>query len=194
MIQDPDSDLVKLAKAKDKAAFSKLVEKYYDMVYSLAYGVLSQRESALDATQEVFFKVFREIERFEGKSKFKTWLYRVSVNMAIDFKRRVRPADSIDATDTSGEDDEAPLIILDSGVGPRDGAIQKDRELKIRKALEGLSEEHRAILILREWQDLSYEEIAEVLSIEVGTVMSRLFYARKKLGEVLKQELQGEIL
>ena len=194
MIQDPDHELVEQAQKQDKAAFSKLVEKYYDMVYSIAYGILNRRESAQDAAQEVFFKVFKDIQKFEGKSKFKTWLYRISVNMAIDFHRRVRHALSIDGTDVSDDEDEAPIIIVDDAKGPRDGALQSEREEKLKMALTKLTEEHRAILLLREWQDLSYEEIAEILGIEIGTVMSRIFYARKKLAEILKQELQGENL
>ena len=182
---DPDSQLIAQARAGDKAAFGELVNHYYEMVYAVALGVVNQRETARDVAQNVFIKVFREINRFEGKSKFKTWLYRIAVNAAIDESRRVRRTDSLDMTDASDDDDKKPLVITDPKPGPLESASVSERGEKVREALEQLSPDHRAVLVLREWQDASYDEIAEALGIEIGTVMSRLFYARKKLGEIL---------
>ena len=187
-MQDPDQDLIRDLQKGDQAAFEKLVNRYYQMVYSISYGVLNHSESARDTAQEVFFKVFREIRNFEGKSKLKTWLYRISVNAAIDEGRKKRPVQSLDQLADPG--DERPVFVpVDHGPGPRDLAHQSELREVLNRALEGLSPEHRAVLVLREFQDLSYEEIAVALQIETGTVMSRLFYARKKLAEIMNAKL-----
>ncbi|MBN1687518.1 MAG: sigma-70 family RNA polymerase sigma factor [Candidatus Omnitrophica bacterium] len=190
-MRDPDGSLVSRAKKGDKDAFGKLVKQYYEMVYGLALGVCREREAARDIAQEAFFKAFRQLEHFEGRSKFKTWLYRIAMNTAIDFVRRKKPVVSMD----QGKDeyDEIPLEagIADENPNPRDLASQSELRERIDRAIEKLSPEHRAILVLREWQQLSYEDIAETLEIESGTVMSRLFYARKKLGEILRHEDEG---
>ncbi len=194
MVHDPDELLVTEAQKGSREAFGKLVTHYHDMVYGLAYGVLNHREAALDVAQDVFLKVFHEISRFQGKSKFKTWLYRISVNAAIDQQRKIRPSDSIDATDVSDEDGVAPLVLVDLKQDPSESAHQEELKKVVAKALDKLTPEQRAILVLREWQGLSYEEIAEVLAIEIGTVMSRLFYARKRLGEILGEKFKKEII
>ncbi len=185
-MDDPDKELVAQAKAGNKDSFGKLVERYYEMVYAVSYGVLNHHELAKDTAQEVFFKTFRDIGQFEGASKFKTWLYRITVNAAIDQGRKRRPVESLDATDSSDDEDRPPLIITDPSPGPRDRAYQSELKDRLEKALEELSPDHRAVLFLREWQELSYDEIAESLGIQIGTVMSRLFYARKKMAEILE--------
>lgn len=189
MIEDPDKELVTKAQAGDKAAFGTLVNRYYEMVYAVAYGVLNNHELARDACQEVFIKAYKEIVRFEGKSKFKTWLYRVSMNASIDSHRKKHPMESIDATDVSDEEDKAPMIIVDDAPGPREMAWRAELSDLWKDALEQISADHRAVLLLREWDGLSYDEIAEILKVEVGTVMSRLFYARKKMAEILGPKL-----
>ncbi len=189
-MNDPDESLVRQAKTGDKAAFGKLVNKYYEMVYAVVFGILHHREAAKDVAQEVFLKAFRELVRFEGKAKFKTWLYRVAVNAALDEVRKRRPTESLDATDKAAEEDERPVVIPDRSLGPRDRTAQRELRELLDQAINQLTPEHRAVLVLREWQELSYEEIAETLGIEVGTVMSRLHYARKKLGEMLKGKVE----
>ena len=174
-MNDPDQGLVAQASAGDKAAFGKLVEKHYEMVYAVTYGVVGNREEALDVTQDVFIKVFRQIGDFRGQSKFKTWLYRISINSAIDACRRRRPEGPI----------EEGALFESKIPGPREEASREETRKLVEKALESLNPEHRAVLVLREWQELSYEEIAEALQIEMGTVMSRLFYARKRLAEII---------
>ncbi len=189
---DPDGDLVRQAQAGSKAAFGKLVDRYYEMVYAVAYGILNHHEEARDAAQEALLKAFREIERFQGQSKFKTWLYRITVNAAIDQIRRRRPVEPIEMGGGEGEEEPRGHVVSDRAPGPREQASRAELGRLIREALEHLSPEHRAVLILREWEGLSYEEIAETLGIEMGTVMSRLFYAKKKLGEILGPKIRGE--
>ncbi len=190
MSESDEKELLDRARKGDQAAFGQLVDRYYEMVYAVAFGVLRNREAARDVAQEAFIKAYKELANFEGKSKFKTWVYRITVNSAIDEQRRKKPTDSLDATDVSDSDDEAPVIIKDPGRLPDDQAEQSELRTLIFKALDHLSPDHRAVLVLREWQELSYEEIAETLKIEMGTVMSRLFYARKKLAEVLAPKLE----
>lgn len=187
-MQDPDGDLIGRAQKGDKAAFGSLVNRHYEMVYALAYGVLREREAARDTAQEVFLKVFREIEKFEGRSKFKTWLHRVAVNAALDQARKRHPEESIDRTEEEG--DRPKLTIRETGPGPRELASRREMGELVNEAVGKLSPDHRAVLVLREWEGLSYEEIAETLGIEIGTVMSRIFYARKKLEDILKVKTQ----
>lgn len=194
MADDSDELLVAQAKAGSKEAYGKLVDRHYEMVYGLSYGVLNHRESSLDVTQEVFLKVFADLEKYQGRSKFKTWLYRVAVNAAIDCRRRIRYTDSIDLTDVSDDEDRAPLVIPDPKQDPLESAAQSEMRDGIEKALNQLSPDQRAVLTLREWQGFSYEEIAEALHIEIGTVMSRLFYARRRLAEVLGVRYKEEVL
>ena len=189
-MQDPDLDIIQAAKAGDNEAFDKLVNRYYEMVYAVSFGVLNERESSRDVAQEVFIKVFRELQRFEGKSKFKTWLYRITVNSAIDQSRKKRLTQTIDATDASDDPEKAAKVLTDTKPGPRDRASQAELGQLIQKAMTKLSEDHRAVLVLREFQELSYEEIAETLDIGIGTVMSRLYYARKKMAEILGIQME----
>ena len=181
---DPDFELVRQAKAGDKSAFGKLVTCYYEMVYVVVFGVVSNAEVARDLTQDVFLKIYRDLARFEGKSKFKTWLYRIAVNAAIDQIRRKRPSVSLEGYEKDGE--SVPIQIPDCHPGPSEQASRSEWKQRIEAAINKLSPEHRAVLVLREWQGLSYDEIAETLNVQIGTVMSRLYYARKKLTEVLK--------
>ncbi|MFZ5802007.1 MAG: RNA polymerase sigma factor [Candidatus Omnitrophota bacterium] len=180
-----EKELIAKSQAGDRAAFGKLVNSYYEMVYGVAFGVLHLREAALDVCQNVFLKAFQEICRFEGKSKLKTWLYRIAVNAALDEYRRRKPVLPLEVKKDPNEEGTVPVDIPDRRPGPRDDAVRGELQRLVRKAMEGLSEEHRTVLFLREWDDMSYEDIAELLKIEVGTVMSRLFYARKRLGEQL---------
>ena len=179
-MHDPDGRLVEKAKKGDKAAFGVLADRYYEMVYAVAFGVLGNREDSLDTTQDVLIKTFHELPQFKGESKFKTWLYRITVNAAIDQVRKRRPAEPVDEG----------FVLASFEPGPRDRAILEEKRALVEHALSELSPEHRAVMILREWNDMSYEEMAEALQIEVGTVMSRLFYARKKLAEVLGSSLK----
>lgn len=189
-MHDPDGDWISRAQRGDKAAFGVLVDRHYERVYALAFGVLHEREAARDTTQEVFLKVFREIGKFEGRAKFKTWLHRVAVNAALDLARKRRPEESLDRTEE--DDDRLRLTIREKGLGPRELASRREQLEMVEEALPKLSPDHRAVLHLREWEGLSYEEIAETLGIEMGTVMSRLFYARKRLEEILKAKSQKE--
>jgi RNA polymerase sigma-70 factor (ECF subfamily) len=191
-MRNTDDELIKKARAGSPGAFKKLVEAYYEMVYAVAYGVLGNREESKDTTQEVFLKVFREIYKFEGKSKFSSWLYRITVNAAIDLARKRRPYQSLEKEEVEEEGHAGAERFSDPHPGPREMLSKEEEKQMVNRALEQLTPEHRAVLVLREWEDLSYEEIAEALGIDRGTVMSRLHYGRKKLAEILEVMFKEE--
>jgi RNA polymerase sigma-70 factor (ECF subfamily) len=171
--------------AGDVGAFEFLFDKYREKVYRIAYRFVHHREDALEVTQDVFLRVYRGLPKFKTHSKFFTWLYRVTVNRAIDFTRSRRSHAAVDV--------EAQVLEATASLPPGRSAIpdpssvaqERELEEKLRQAVEHLSEKHRTVFLLHAVESLSYREIAEVMGSSMGTVMSRLFYARKKLQEVL---------
>ncbi len=154
---------------------------YQKKIYSLLYGMVWNREDALELTQEVFAKAYRSIKGFRMASSFYTWLYRIAVNLALDFRHR-----RIINPDTKEEFDPPGMG------GPDSSLLHKELNEQIRRALDQLSPQHRAIILLREVEGLSYKEISKVMGCRVGTVMSRLHYAREGLRQVLAPYLEEE--
>ncbi len=192
-----DLELVDRIQSGDQDAFKDLVEKYQRKVYSICYGMLKDSESSMDVSQEVFIKVYRYIGKFNRDSSFYTWLYRITVNMCIDHIRknsRVKQVEYDDALSHDGEvDGEEHILPSTLGLHPDKVYGRKELRQKMLEALETLSEKHRTILILREVEGLSYEEMADVLNISKGTVMSRLYHARRYFQEAIKDYLQGDL-
>ena len=183
-MSDDDREAVRKVQAGDTEAFEPLVEKYKRKVFRLAYQVLRDQEEALDVAQEAFVKAFRALPAFKGDSAFYTWLFRITMNVALDRKRqRATRAKSLGAEDVPPEEWERTAASTDPD--PEDVATGVERRERIRKGLDSLSEHHRTIIILSDIEGLQYREIAEVLGIPMGTVMSRLHHARKRLREVL---------
>ena len=184
LVSEDDREAVRRVQAGDTEAFEPLVEKYKRKVFRLAYQVLRDQEEALDVAQEAFVKAFRALPAFKGDSAFYTWLFRITMNVALDRKRqRATRAKSLGADDVPPEEWERTATSTDPD--PEDVATGAERRERIRKGLDSLSEHHRAIIILSDIEGLQYREIAEVLGIPMGTVMSRLHHARKRLREVL---------
>jgi len=184
LVTEDDREAVRRVQAGDTEAFEPLVEKYKRKVFRLAYQVLRDQEDALDVAQEAFVKAFRALPAFKGDSAFYTWLFRITMNVALDRKRqRATRAKSLGAEDVPPEEWERTATSTDPD--PEDVATGAERRERIRKGLDSLSEHHRAIIILSDIEGLQYREIAEVLGIPMGTVMSRLHHARKRLREVL---------
>lgn len=191
-----DLELVDRVQSGDQEAFQQLVEKYQRKVYSICYGMLKDSEESLDVSQEVFIKVYRYLEKFNRESSFYTWLYRITVNMCIDHIRknsRVHKVEYDDRLEHEGAGDDEHILPSRLGIHPDRVYGRKELRQKMLEALETLSEKHRTILILREVEGLSYEEMADVLNISKGTVMSRLFHARRYFQEALKDYLDGEL-
>lgn len=190
-IQARDLEWVRRLKEGDIKALEELVRCYQDRIYRLAYGLLQDPEDALDVTQEAFLRVHQSIGRFAGKSAFFTWLYRIVVNLCHDTRRkkaRRKHEFSLDQVlEEREEAGEAPLEIADpQGIGPDEVSADLELEMMVRQAMESLPDKHRTTLLLREVEGLSYEEIAEATQVNIGTVMSRLHYARKRMQEMLR--------
>lgn len=193
-----EEEIVRRAQAGDRHAFRELVERYQRRVYSIAYGMLKNSDDAFDVSQEVFVKVYRYLENFNHQSSFYTWLYRITVNMSIDHIRKnkkVRNVEYDDRISHGGGDVIGEEHILPSTLGLNPDKVYGRKELreKMLEALDTLSEKHRTILIMREVEGMSYEEMAESLNISKGTVMSRLFHARRYFQDAISEYLEGDL-
>ena len=165
-------------------AFELLVEKYKERAYRLAARVVHDSEEALDVAQEAFVRAYQSLPRFQGQSAFYTWLFRIVMNLALD-RRRQRAARQRAFGSEQVSPEEWERTAADGAPDPVEAAASAERREKITRALNALQERHRAIIILSDIEGLSYREIADVLRCPVGTVMSRLHNARKRLRAVL---------
>ena len=169
----------------DTNAFEELVLEYEKKVYNVALRMLNNSEDAADMTQEAFIKAYNSLSGFRGDSKFSVWLTRIVSNLCLDFmrSRNRRPTVSLSMEDEDGED--VQLDIADTSQSPEQLLERSLTRESVRRGLQSLPEDYREILLLREIQGLSYDEIAAALDIEVGTVKSRIFRGRKKLCDYL---------
>ncbi len=164
-----------------------LVERYQRRVVGVAFAVVHNQDDALELAQETFVRAFQNLPKFESRSSFSTWLYRIAANIAIDFRRHEGRHIVL-----RGEDAETEISRLPSAQGDSFKALARNElNQRIQQALQELTPEHRAVILLREVEGLSYDEISEVLQCPRGTVMSRLHYARDKLRSIL-QDLNGD--
>jgi RNA polymerase sigma-70 factor (ECF subfamily) len=186
-----DFTLVQRVRTGDQRAFKLLVERYQRKVYGVALGMLKDKEEARDIAQEAFIKVYRYVEYFKGDASFYTWLYRITVNLCIDvIRRRGSSAQAAHVEfDESVKMDltEANLGALGTrlGTNPQKAALRQELAEKVALAFEQIPDAHRQILLLREVEGMSYEDMARTLGIPKGTVMSRLFHARLKMQKIL---------
>ena len=178
-----ESSLVELCRKGDAEAFSRLVALHEGMVYNLACRLLGNPDDARDLSQDVFLQVYRTLFRFEGRSSLKTWIYRIVVNHARNRQRwwRRRRRDRACGLDDLTAADELQLTAGRAGPSPFDEVSRLEKADRMQRALAGLSFDHRAILLLREVEELSCEEIGAALSVPEGTVKSRLSRAREAL-------------
>ena len=177
-----DSELVKQCQAGEMNAFEELVSRYHQKVYMVSLGLLRNRDDAMEVAQEAFFRAYRKINSFQGGSSFYTWIYRIAVNISIDTQRRQKrnPLDFRESMDG--------VMEAQNEVAKDPFADVHDRELreKLTKAINDLTPEHKAVIVLRTIEGMSYKDIGQILGCSEGTVMSRLHYARKKLQDKLK--------
>ncbi len=189
-----ERDLIRQCQKGDVQAFRQLVERYEDRIYGLACSILGDSEMAQDAAQEAFIRVYKALGKFEGRSSFYTYLYRITTNVCLTFAQREqrRP----DRVSIEGMQ-EASDIALDRFLGtdePQNDIERIGLREEIQKVLDHLSPDHRAVVVLKDIEDLSQEEIADVLDVSVGTVKSRLSRARSRLRDLLMplyREWQG---
>ena len=188
-----EAELVNELQAGSDAAFEWLVTYYHASVYNLVYGILADAADAADVTQEVFLRAFRGIRGFRRGSSLKTWLYRISVREALNHRRwcwrHHRQQISID-DDSNGT--AAALELEDLDATPYDRLATRETQSAVRKALAQVPDVFRGAVILRDLEGLSYEEVAEILEISVGTVKSRILRGRRALREILDPLLHGE--
>ena len=192
-----DHELVQRVQAGDSAAFRTLFEKYHRRAFAVAMGVLKNQDDALDAVQEAFVKVHKNIHKFQGSSSFYTWLYRIVMNVSIDHVRRTSRRKSLDFDERALHEEsevagDGALVPNVMDANPGKAALRRELRGAIQVALQELPEHHRAVIVLREIEGMSYEEMAETLGVPKGTIMSRLFHARKKMQNALAPYLAGE--
>lgn len=195
MTDDPDDDfrLVALAQQGDLRAYDALVTRHRGRIFAMIRNMIHQEADAWDLSQEVFIKAWHALPRFEAKAKYSTWLYRIAHNTVYDWsrKRKIESAGELNDEIFEREKiDSASFTTPSGGNSPDETMATGELRMKIQIALGKLSPEHREVVLLKDVQGLSYKEIADAMSSTLGTVMSRLFYARQKLQALLKDEYE----
>lgn len=186
-----ESTLVQKARDGDLTAYDELVRRYQERIYATIYHMTSNHEDANDLAQETFIKAFQALKSFKGGSSFYTWAYRIAVNKTINFlkQRRHRSHLSLNDLDFNAEHDPDLVALVSDKTPRRDSALAELQE-KLNEAMQKLSEPHRLVVTLHDVQGLPHEEIAEIMECNVGTVRSRLFYARQQLQGYLSDYLK----
>ncbi|HOX57334.1 MAG TPA: sigma-70 family RNA polymerase sigma factor [Verrucomicrobiota bacterium] len=175
-------DLVKRARRGDLGAYDELVRRYQERIYATIYHMTANHEDANDLAQEAFIKAFQALRSFKGGSSFYTWVYRIAVNKTINFlkQRKNKSQMSLDDLDFHAEHDP-DLVALISEKTPRREVSLAELQEKLNAAMQKLSEPHRLVVTLHDVQGMSHEEVANIMDCNIGTVRSRLFYARQQL-------------
>jgi RNA polymerase sigma-70 factor (ECF subfamily) len=188
---EEESELVRRARRGDLAAYDDLVKRYQERIYATIYHMTSNHEDANDLAQDSFIKAFQALKSFKGGSTFYTWLYRIAVNKTINFlkQRKNRVHMSLNDLDFNTENNP-DLVALISDKTPRRDAGLNELQEKLNAALLKLSEPHRLVVVLHDVQGQSHDEIAEIMECNIGTVRSRLFYARQQLQSLLADYLK----
>ncbi len=188
---DADARLIERVRAGNIAAFDQLVNKYKQRIFAIIYNMTSNREDAADLTQDCFIKAFRSLDRFKGRSHFFTWLYRIAVNGTLSHIKRNRYRRFF-SFETLHEEGISPELseALSSKIRPERPVMLGELQEKLNEALQSLSPKHRTVVVLFEIEGLSHEEISEVLHTSVGTVRSRLHYAKRQLQASLHSYLE----
>jgi RNA polymerase sigma factor (sigma-70 family) len=186
MTTNDENILIEAIKNGNIRAYAQLVDKYKDMVYTLAVRMLKNREEAEEVAQDTFIKVFKSLENFKGDSKFSTWIYRVAYNTCLDrIKKNKKHLNNIAI-------DEFTFNKLDTIDNALDNIIKEEKSTLIRNCINKLPEDSSALLTLFYFEELSLEEISKIINIEANTVKVKLFRARKKLATILEQYLQPQ--
>src|SRR5437879_1315177 len=187
----PEDELVRRARRGELTAYDELVRRYQERIYATIYHMTSNHEDANDLAQEAFIKAYQALKSFKGGSSFYTWVYRIAVNKTINFlkQRKNRSQMSLNDLDFNAEHDP-DLVALISDKTPRRDIGLSELQEKLNAAMQKLSEHHRLVVTLHDVQGLSHEEIAKIMDCNIGTVRSRLFYARQQLQAYLSDYLK----
>jgi RNA polymerase sigma-70 factor, ECF subfamily len=188
-----DDKLVRAAQRGDMAAFEELVARHRDKIYARAFSMMRSEEDAIDLSQEAWVKGWQRLKQFQRESSFVTWMTRIVINLCLDQLRKQKRhrAESIELLDeeSGGVERQMPIVT----VNPTAGLERRELRQRIDKALGQLSYEHRTVLILHEFEELEYKEIAKRMECSIGTVMSRLFYARRKMANLMASYKREEM-
>ena len=185
---DADSQMIRAVLDGDPEAYRVLVERYERRIYYVVYGMVRNAEDARDLAQECFVKAFQNLHRFRLDSKFYTWICRIAMNLSIDHLRKMKHRGHAEFDESRGGSSGGQVVRLHSQItDPAEETSRKQLLSTIMDAVATLPEDQRQVLILRELEEMPYKEISEVLDIPEGTVMSRLYYARRRLQEVLAE-------
>lgn len=196
MNEDSEDDfrLVALAQQGDMRAYDALVTRHRGRIYAMIRNMIHQEADAWDLSQEVFVKAWQALPKFEARARFSTWLYRIAHNSVYDWVRKRKVESVGELNDEIFEREQihsSSMTTPSGGEAPDASMAQGELRKKIAAALQKISPEHRQVVLLKDVQGLSYKEIADVMSCEIGTVMSRLYYARQKLQTLLKHEYES---
>jgi RNA polymerase sigma-70 factor (ECF subfamily) len=184
-----ETRLAKLARNGDRGAFAELVDLYKDKIYHLAYRMLNNKHEAEDAVQETFMRVYTNLNRYDEQQKFSTWIFRIATNHCIDrLRKRKHSAYSLDAEMPDGEGNDYYSMLAGNEDTPEKQIILSETQLQIRKAIDALPEKYKTVVILRYLQDMSLQEISDVLDMPVTTVKTRVHRGREYLRNRLEQE------
>ena len=188
-----DDKLVRAAQKGDMAAFEELVARHRDKIYARAFSMMRSEEDAVDLSQEAWVKGWQRLKQFQGDSSFVTWMTRIVINLCLDLLRKHKRhrTDSIELMEeeSGGVERQMPVVT----VNPTEGLERSELRQRIDKALGQLSYEHRTVLVLHEFEELEYKEIAKRMQCSIGTVMSRLFYARRKMANLMASYKREEM-
>jgi RNA polymerase sigma-70 factor (ECF subfamily) len=187
-----DADLVQAARTGDMPAFEELVARHRDKIYARAYTMMRNEEEAVDLSQEAWVKGWQRLVQFQGESSFTTWMTRIVINLCLDQlrKKKRQRAESIEEMDeeSGGVERQMPVVT----VNPTERLERAELRVRIDEALGKLSEAHRTVLVLHEFEHMEYKNIAKTMNCSIGTVMSRLFYARRKMAALLQDLKKSE--
>jgi RNA polymerase sigma-70 factor, ECF subfamily len=181
-------DLVKRCQAGDTEAFDELVTRYRTRIFGMIYNMVHSEQDAWDLAQDSFLKAWKSIGRFRGQSSFYTWIYRIVMNVTIDWlrKKQIKAGAEFDDAIQLTDIDPASKTVPKTEALPHKAMERDEIRVRIEKAIAQLSPEHRAVILMKEIDGMQYHEIAQAVGCSIGTVMSRLFYARKKLQNLLR--------
>jgi RNA polymerase sigma factor (sigma-70 family) len=186
-----DRELVQDARSGDMRAYDKLIERYQERIYATIYHMTSNHEDANDLAQDTFIKAYNALKSFKGDSSFYTWVYRIAVNKTINFLKQRKNKISLSLNDMDFNIENDPeLVAFVSDKTPRRDAALAELQEKLNGAMQKLSDVHRMVVTLHDVQGMSHEEIADIMDCNVGTVRSRLFYARQQLQAYLSDYLK----
>jgi RNA polymerase sigma-70 factor, ECF subfamily len=187
-----DAELAAAAQGGDMRSFEELVARHRDKIFARAYSMCRNEEEAVDLSQEAWVRSWKKLAQFQGDSSFSTWMTRITINLCLDHlrKKKRRIFESIEKMNEESGGVERLIPLVDEN--PTAGLENSELRSRIDQALEELSEAHRAVIVMHEFEEMEYREIAKKLDCSIGTIMSRLFYARKNLAVLLVKYKQEE--